>query len=327
MRVSRISDIKWNNSLSISASEGYLSSTSKNYGWLCDHDEGMFIPFAIFNRRHLFSELVFTDDICYIIKDEKCPSERKKEFLAACVEYVKRKLKVDNIIQQPAFAAFEIAPTGATAVPFGSYRIDLTQSHDNLWKNVHSKHKNVIRKAEKSGVIVKSGIEYLNAAVDLVSATLRRSNIKPLDLNYITRLSGKLQGHILPYVCEYKGEYQGSAIYLFSGKSALYLWGGSLQEPFTGSINYMHWNAILDFKNRNVRCYDFVGARIKPAEGSKLEGIQRFKSRFGGPMYQGYLWKYPLSWKCLHYNNLKKIYFKMKGINSKDIIDQELQCQ
>ena len=60
-------------------------------------------------------------------------------------------------------------------------------------------------------------------------------------------------------------------------------------------MNLLQWTAILDMKRLGVNIYDFVGARISPKEGSKLETIQRFKARFGSQMKVGYLWKYPLN--------------------------------
>ena len=77
-------------------------------------------------------------------------------------------------------------------------------------------------------------------------------------------------------------------------------------------------------KKRGVKWYDFVGARINPSPGSKVEGIQRFKSRFGGELKEGFLWK-------KNYNKIKSSFYsialysygKIKKINVKDIIDQE----
>ncbi|MEI9475380.1 MAG: GNAT family N-acetyltransferase [Deltaproteobacteria bacterium] len=323
MQIERLSNIMWNDRLSLTASEGYLSSYSTDYGWLSDKNTGLFLPFYI-RRRVLFSQLIFTDSIDSFVEGYAGSREEKLAFLQACVQHAKEKLKIDSINQPPTYAVFEIVPTGSIFVPFGSYRIDLSQSVEDLWKNVHSKHRNVIRKAEKSGVLVKSGIEYLNPAAELVSATLQRANLKS---SFTRSLSEKLRGHITAYICEYNGELQGSGIFLFSRKSVLHLWAGSIPAPFSGAINYMVWKAIQDFKKMGISCYDFVGARINPVPGSKLEGIQRFKSRFGVSLYRGYLWKYPLSWKCRYFDILKRGYYKLKRRKNDDVIDQELKLQ
>lgn len=323
MQIRRLSSIQWNDSLSICASEGYLSSYSDDYGWLSDQDSNLFIPFRV-RERFSFRELVFECDVDSFT--ENCPVsvEEKREFLQDAVLYAREVMKIDNIVQPPSHAVFEVAPAGSTSVPFGSYRIDLSQSSDDIWNNVHSKHKNVIRKAEKSKVVVKSGVEFFELAADLVSKTMQRSG---LESHYVSCLPEKLPGEIMAYICEHDGKLQGSAIFLFSKKSALYMWGGSVDNPFTGAVNFLHWNAILDFKRMGVKYYDFVGARINPVPGSKSEGLQRFKSRFGASLYLGFLWKYPLSWKCRYYGFLKKGYLRLKNKSAEDAIDQELRMQ
>ena len=79
-------------------------------------------------------------------------------------------------------------------------------------------------------------------------------------------------------------------------------------------------------KERGVLLYDFVGARVNPEPGSKLEGIQRFKSRFGGEMKVGYMWRYvnrPVRYKI--YNLLLNSYMKyVRHDNTfSDIIKEE----
>lgn len=87
-------------------------------------------------------------------------------------------------------------------------------------------------------------------------------------------------------------------------------------------MNLLQWNVIKKMKENNVKFYDFMGARMNPEVGSKYEGIQRFKERFGGELKKGYLWKYSLNdFKYWLYRLLVFIY--SKGHFHGDIIDQE----
>lgn len=331
MKLKKIADIQitkanWNKTLSITASEEFLAWHSEKYGWFVSSQKELFLPFFI--KRHLFiNRLTFLDDVDSLFKGKNVSIEDKLHFLNNCIKYIKEHLDVDFITQSPAYAIFETSPSDSISAPFGSYRIDLSKSEDEIWGNIHSKHKNVIRKAIQNNVDIKSGHQYLNQSIQLINETLERSKIKSLDIKKINQLTQNLNGNIVPYICEHNGILQGTAIFIFSQKSALYMWGGSISDPTTGAMNYLHWAAIKDFKTLNVECYDFVGGRIKPEAGSKLEGIQRFKSRFGGYFYQGYLWKYPITWKYYIYIVILKAYFFFKGRNTKDIIDQELKLQ
>lgn len=73
-------------------------------------------------------------------------------FMAVC-----RKMRVDWVGPTSATALFHKSPTDSLKIPFGSHVIDLTLDKDALWSKIHSKHRNVIRNAEKKGVRVVQG--------------------------------------------------------------------------------------------------------------------------------------------------------------------------
>ena len=106
----------------------------------------------------------------------------------------------------------------------------------------------------------------------------------------------------------------GVLIIPFDQKRAYYSHGGSVDKPIAGTMIY--------FKNLGLEEYDFVGARINPPKGSKLEGIQLFKKRFGATLHQGYMWKYPIRpIKSKLFDSIYKIIRNSNG----DIIDQEMR--
>ena len=172
--------------------------------------------------------------------------------------------------------------------------VDLSLDEDALFANLHTKHRNVIKKAEKDGVRVSCGVENRGVCEALIQSTLERQHIGLLSQGMLEGLSRVK--HIDYWVASFEGELQGAAILLWSeNRSAYYMFGGSAVKPHAGAMNLLHWSAMKLMKERGVKYYDFVGARINPDEGSKYEGIQRFKSRFGGELKKGYLWKMPLN--------------------------------
>ena len=64
--------------------------------------------------------------------------------------------------------------------------------------------------------------------------------------------------------------------------------------------------------------YDFYGARINPAVGSKAAGLAAFKERFGADLKQGYIWKY-------HISSLKSMIYSLgvRWLRRGDIVDVE----
>lgn len=301
--------------LPIFATEEFLKTKSDNYGWFIS--EYSILPFYI-DKRAIFSKLVFT---CEVIDVEEGSEKRFLEDVLA----KSKELGVDLIAQPLASVLFKYVPKNTKYIDWGSYVVDLTISEDDVLKNMHSKHRNVIKKAMKDGVVIEE-TKSTEIIFNNLKETMNRQNRSyPL----LQELDG-LKPFSKFYIAKKDGVVQGCAVLPFNKYGAYYLYGGSVVRPYTGSLNYMHYFAMLELKKIGVKKYDFMGARPNVEKGSKLEGIQRFKSRFGGELKQGYLWKYELKpIKVEFINFIQKIRFKLKSKEYLgDAIEQELlRCQ
>ena len=217
-------------------------------------------------------------------------------------------------------------PEKAEYCKFGSYIIELDKSEDDIFAGFHTKHRNVVRKAEKDGLTVDFGHQYADVCYEQIKDTYERQQRVAYSKEHFEKL--KLLGENVDFwVVKNGDEIQGCAVLLWSkGFSSYYLHGGSCAHPHGGALNLLHWEAIKKMKQRGVLKYDFVGARVNPEPGSKLEGIQRFKSRFGGEMKVGYMWRYvnrPIRYKL--YSLLLNMYMKyVRHDNTfSDIIKEE----
>jgi lipid II:glycine glycyltransferase (peptidoglycan interpeptide bridge formation enzyme) len=252
--------------------------------------------------------------------------EKEREFLNSAVEYF-RLSGADLIIPATFNSVFRTYPDGATAAPYGSYILNLGQSEEALWKNLHQKHRNVIRNAMKKDVKIRDGAEELETAFELVRDSFMRSargflgkiriQLK-MDCDGLKRQILALGENVKVFIAEYEGVVQGCAVIPFSNYSAYYMHGGSIPKPLTGAMNLLQWEAIRLFHGLGVQYYDFFGARMNPEKGSKAEGIIRFKERFGAQFIQGYMWKFPFS--PLKY----ALYSLASRLRSNgDVVDQE----
>jgi hypothetical protein len=311
-------DIEWNADLSIYASEKYLKLVGEEYGWLGGHDEAgtlrCILPYTIVHKP-LIRMVRFRVETIPIGKE--LAVEEEKAFLNSAVDYF-RSIGADMIIPATTNTIFRTYPDGADAAPYGSYVIDLTQPEETLWANLHSKHRNVVRNATKKGVEVRSGMEYLKTAHELVRDTLKRSDMGFISYEELENLAKGLGDHFQVFVAIHEGVVQGCAMYPVSSYGAYYLYGGSIPHPLSGAMNLLQWEAIRAFQKAGVKRYDFVGVRINPEKGSKAEGLASFKERFGGQLVQGYMWKYPI--KQLKYTVYAQAVQKLRG---GDIVDQE----
>ena len=313
-------DIDWNENLPIYANEQFLATESDKYGWIGGFQDEQLIfilPFIIYEKV-IFRFVRFPMEP--IDLSDKNYQNEEQNFCEAVVNCFRDK-KIDFIFQPTTNVVFNVYPKHSIYSNFGSYIIDLTKHEDELWKKLHTKHRNVIRNAMKKNITIKEGHKYCDITYRLIKDTFRRSKISFINQEKYAKIIMSLKKHVKIYIAvSDNDEIQGCAVLPFSKYSAYYLHGGSITKPLTGALNYLHWYAINNFKAMGVKKYDFFGARIDPPRGSKLEGIDRFKRRFGAEFKKGYLWKYVYKpWKYELFSFIYKIMKNKAG----DIIDQE----
>lgn len=286
--------IEWNPNFSIFASEPFLRSVGDEYGWLGGFDASenlrCILPYTII-RKAIFRLVRFRVET--ILVDSGLSIEDEKNFLSNAVEYF-NSIKAGVIIPATTNTIFRTFPDGAYAAPYGTYIIKLDQPEDEIFGNFSSSHRRKVRVAQKSGVRIKSGLEYLETAYALVRETFGRSKMSFMSLNAFRRMVEGLGENIKILVAIHEEKIQACVVLPFSRHCAYYVYGGSIPKPISGATNLLHWEAMRLFRDLGVKRYDFVGVRIRPEKGSKQEGLKMFKERFGGQLVQGFMWKYPL---------------------------------
>lgn len=307
---------------SIYANPSFLSSFKDqiDIGYLVENK--VILPFVIIKNKFL-KTLYFPVEIL-----GENDLEKQQEFIDKIPVFAKKHFKV-TLIRTGNTAVFDCYPQNAKYCAFGSYIIDLSQSEEQLFSALHSKHRNVIRKAQKDGVLIKHGKEYQKDVINLMKETYARQGLsRSMDDNFLSRINHLGENVSYWISLDAQGVLQGSAIFLWNkNNSCYYLHGGSAQHTATGAMNLLIWEAMVYMKREGVRFFDFVGARVNPEPGSKLEGIQRFKERFGSTLKVGYafeliinkpqyeLYKFLLKIKC----------FIKRTKYTKSIVEQEIE--
>ncbi len=307
--------------LPVCASEGYLKSAAKTYGWFVSPE--FILPFYTLNRaftRHM----IFTSGP---VKNTPATTiQQEKAFLTDVVARCRR-MAVDVISQPKTTALFTTYPDGAICIPWGCYQVDLLKSEDELFSRLHASRRRVIRKAEREGVCIFRGPEHINACHRLIVRTLERQGRPGIPHAQLAAYQEHLPLNVSFYLACHNRADHACAVLVHDSETAFYIHGGSCTTPHHGAASLLHWTAMRDMKCRGLKTYNFVGGRIRPVKGSKQEFIQLFKSRFGTTFTSGYLWKYPLSpWK----HSLYRTYNRFKGLargkyHYEDIIDNEIR--
>lgn len=253
-----------------------------------------------------------------------------KAFLNNTCQFLKKAYGIQWIEITPAYTFFNEYPEGAKHVPFGSHVINLTLDEEILFNNIHSKHRNVIKKAEKEGVVIEKGVsdKLISDYYKIDILTWKRSNRTASGEGTLHKIVNKLKENIIIYIAYKDGEPQSGAVFFYNNAMCYYMHGANNDNPVTGSGNLLQWQAIKDMKAYGVAKFSFVGCRINEDKNSKYHGIQRFKERFGGELVQGFLFKKVLSKFYFNLFIFSKTCISLlkhgRIVNTKDIIDEEI---
>jgi hypothetical protein len=310
--------------LPVFATEAFLAARSSNYGWFATEDFAL--PFIIDSRLGL-KRLVFTTET--IPLRGHVQTELELTFLNQVITMCSRStgIRVDFIATPQKNAVFRTVPCGTECIDWGSYIVDLTKPEPDIFAAFHSKHRNVIRKAETEGVVISTTNDIATVQRCLKDTMSRQHLLFFPSLSYLLELKRHLGERITFYTATRESTLQGVAVVVHNHVGAFYYYGGSVEHPFTGSLNFMQYEIIKDLKYKGIPVYDLMGARLDTGGDPKVEGIQRFKSRFASGMRTGYSFRqiiHPIRYRL--FVSAVKAYFVLRGSRyNGDVIDQARQ--
>ncbi|HTA62762.1 MAG TPA: peptidoglycan bridge formation glycyltransferase FemA/FemB family protein [Bacteroidia bacterium] len=254
--------------------------------------------------------------------------QQESDFLNEWTTFIINNKIAHRIVPSENFGVFKSKPKYSISAPFGTYCLNLEESTEQeLFRKIHAKHRNVIKNAEKNNVVLKYGKECIKDFYLLYEQTMKRSNMYCQDITYFENFYSLMPQNIICGVSYFNNIPQGGLFSPYTKFGAFYLFGASNKKiEINGAINYLHWNTIKLLKQQGVKRYDFVGARLSDISGTKLEGIQLFKKRFGGDLEKGFLWKKDIDvFDCFVFDELIRLTYTLKKETPLlDIIDEEL---
>lgn len=163
---------------------------------------------------------------------------------------------------------------------FETAYVDLGPDLDDIWKHsVDSKRRNMIRKAEKSGVVVNAcGLEGLPEYLEMATQTVERAGFESQPADYYSRV---LEAHSSEdgarlYIARRAGRNLAGGIFLRHRASCYYWHGASARDPGNfGQGEMIQWEVIKWAKAAGCIWYDLVGV-----ERERLPNIALFKLGF-----------------------------------------------
>jgi lipid II:glycine glycyltransferase (peptidoglycan interpeptide bridge formation enzyme) len=161
--------------------------------------------------------------------------------------------------------------------------VDLTQTAEQLWNNVHHKRRNEIRRAEKNMVSVKviENLGDVERGFQILKEVYQRAKLpladKSLFINCFTYLSPT--NNAIFYGAYHENNLIGVMFTLCYKDRIIDWYAGSSSEHYDKNPNdIIPWRAILDAKEKGFKIFDFGGAGKPDVE----YGVRDYKKKFGG---------------------------------------------
>jgi len=163
--------------------------------------------------------------------------------------------------------------------------IDLNKSEEQLWKDVHSKRKNEIRRAEKegTGLAVFNDVDSFEKCWPVLRDVYQRARLPLPDSSLFKGLLKGEDGssYLKIFAAQNNGEIIGTLFALCWRERVLDWYAGAYQQYLSKYPNdLLPWEAILWAKRNGYKTFDFGGAG-KPGVPY---GVRNFKLKFGGEL-------------------------------------------
>jgi len=169
---------------------------------------------------------------------------------------------------------------GYTVKEKKSFRLDLSVEEESLWKGIGQKGRNLVRKAEKSNLVLteSTNSSFIDSYFEMSKEVYARQGLPPLlQKSYYSELFLTLVNtdsiKVFMLSTQEGAPVAGAIILIYSG-NAYYLDGVSFREYSNlGINNSLQWSIIKYLKATGVVTYDMLGGDIP--------GIANFKQSFG----------------------------------------------
>ena len=174
--------------------------------------------------------------------------------------------------------------------PKHEWILDIDKTDEQLLEKMHSKNRYAIRLAENRGVavdIIKDNLSgYFKIFYELLSKTAKRNkfNLHPEKYYQSIFENCEKNKNAILLLAKYDNKFFAANFILIFGDIAYFLLGGSDDElKNLMAPHLLHWKGIVEARNRGCKIYNF-GAVDFEGSYKNLEGISKFKKRFGGRM-------------------------------------------
>ena len=197
-----------------------------------------------------------------------------------------QKMQEDNIVDNfvryhPVLRNSEHMKSISDVIDLGkTIAMDLS-SEDIIWTNIHSKNRNMIRKAEKNGIEIKhgKGLELFDEFIKIYNATMDKDNAEDyyyFEPAFYCSVHEDLKNNYEIFWAEYEGRIIAMSILIFAnGRLNYHLSGSDMEYRHLAPSNLLLYKAALWGCEHGLSTLHLGGGL-----GSEEDNLYKFKEGF-----------------------------------------------
>ena len=222
----------------------------------------------------------------------------------------------DFITPPMHYSLFKAVPSHSNYTDLGIIVVDLRKTEDELFKAFSSNYRNEIRKAQAEHLEVKFDNSLFSSFYSLYKSTHQKQGIyfdSEQELKSLVENLGEKKCRVA--VTQKGNEIYGASLVLFNADEAYYFQSGAMDNcPHPGANKLLQLEIMKWLRTKGVNRYVLGGYRLGDVNGTKYDGIQKFKMRFGAEVEKGFHFYTEITWRYRAYKTVLSWYLKLRGI-------------
>lgn len=189
---------------------------------------------------------------------------------------------VDNFVRyHPVLRNAEPMKPISNVIELGkTIAMDLA-SPELIWDNIHSKNRNMIRKAEKNGIVIEhgQGMDLFERFIEIYNATMDKDHAEEyyyFKLPFYESIHNDLRNNYEMFYAVYEGQIIAMSIMIFAnGRMNYHLSGSNIEYRNLAPSNLLLYKAALWGSEQGFKTFHLGGG-----VGSGEDNLYKFKAAF-----------------------------------------------
>lgn len=252
------------------------------------HKEPLFGASVLYSPRGPVVDDGRCDVIEELLSEAKIIADENKAYMLTIDPDISEESQLCKDLMSCGFKYGGVSDDQGILQPLSVFRIDIAdKSDDDLLAMFHSKARYSVRSSIKSGAVCRIGTrEDIPGFRKLLSDTAKRDNFTARPVEYFNEMYDALSpDYCKLFIVEYEGEMIAGSVLIRYGDKTWHLYGGSGEAHKETLPNFlMQWEMMRWSIAQGAKIYDMRGVAGERDKTKPLEGLMRFKKRFGGEL-------------------------------------------